>query len=374
MKENIVDRIFRDKLSSILLIVTFAICIFAVYNFSDLIGRYIMQEKDVNKYKNKFSGNIEYNVNPDSDGNWIIEGEIKIDKSDIWQIIKGMELSKGERKKIETFTFTYDGYTRINLVFDFSNEYLEDIESYYDKRKVVPGVYISKAMLKYIICEDNNNYVKVNNNKYLVKGVYKDYTLDHDDYRIVIPWKVLNKNEKNYYVDFFVDKIKSLQNVGIDIESNGNVTEDIQFIKKFTEKNNLLIAGEIWKYDNSSLLMQSLILIIMITFSVINAFTVTGMWIVRRREELMIKKAWGMSEGMIYIRTFLELSRHLIASIPVMIIFQLVYMIIFKETVTFNLYKYAYLFFGLIIILSLVSYAALLRIRKLKPAEGLRGE
>ncbi len=57
-----------------------------------------------------------------------------------------------------------------------------------------------------------------------------------------------------------------------------------------------------------------------------------------------------------------------------MVLFQILYMLIFKESVTFNLYKYAYLILGIIIILLLVSYAALLRIRKLKPAEGLRGE
>ena len=185
---------------------------------------------------------------------------------------------------------------------------------------------------------------------------------------------VLNKNEKNYYVNLFVSKIEKLELISLDLESNEDITNDIQLIKNFTEKNNLIINGNVSSEDASSILTQGIILIVMVIFAVINAFTVTGMWIVRRREELMIKKAWGMSEGMIYIRTFLELSRHLIASIPVMIIFQILYMLIFKESVTFNLYKYAYLILGIIIILLLVSYAALVRIRKLKPAEGLRGE
>ena len=185
---------------------------------------------------------------------------------------------------------------------------------------------------------------------------------------------VLNKNEKNYYVNLFVSKIEKLELISLDLESNEDITNDIQLIKNFTEKNNLIINGNVSSEDASSILTHGIILIVMVIFAVINAFTVTGMWIVRRREELMIKKAWGMSEGMIYIRTFLELSRHLIASIPVMIIFQILYMLIFKESVTFNLYKYAYLILGIIIILLLVSYAALVRIRKLKPAEGLRGE
>ncbi|MBQ5473825.1 MAG: hypothetical protein IIT65_03815, partial [Lachnospiraceae bacterium] len=168
--------------------------------------------------------------------------------------------------------------------------------------------------------------------------------------------------------------IMDMNGLGIDIESDEDINDELIFINNLYKKNNLILDIDHSPDNEKSFLIHSGTGIIMIIFSMFNTLVVTGMWVIRRRKELMIKKTWGMSEGMIYIRTFLELSRHLIASIPVMIIFQLVYMIIFKETVTFNLYKYAYLFFGLIIILSLVSYAALLRIRKLKPAEGLRGE
>ena len=373
MKEKIIDKIFRDRLSSSLLVITFAICFFSVYNFSDLLGKYQLQKEKNNKYLNVFNGDLEYNIESIKD-NDLTYFKITINKSDIWQMIKGIEISNAYRKKISVYTYLEDGYTGISTVFDFSNEYTEEIECYFDNRKGVPGVYISKGVLKYVSNEGGKKYIHFNGNKYLVKAVYKDYTLDQNDYRIVIPWNLLNKNEKNYYVNLFVSKIEKLELISLDLESNEDITNDIQLIKNFTEKNNLIINGNVSSEDASSILTQGIILIVMVIFAVINAFTVTGMWIVRRREELMIKKAWGMSEGMIYIRTFLELSRHLIASIPVMIIFQILYMLIFKESVTFNLYKYAYLILGIIIILLLVSYGALLRIRKLKPAEGLRGE
>ena len=222
-------------------------------------------------------------------------------------MIKGIEISNAYRKKISVYTYLEDGYTGISTVFDFSNEYTEEIECYFDNRKGVPGVYISKGVLKYVSNEGGKKYIHFNGNKYLVKAVYKDYTLDQNDYRIVIPWNLLNKNEKNYYVNLFVSKIEKLELISLDLESNEDITNDIQLIKNFTEKNNLIINGNVSSEDASSILTHGIILIVMVIFAVINAFTVTGMWIVRRREELMIKKAWGMSEGMIKLENIIKI-------------------------------------------------------------------
>ena len=374
MDNKLIDRIFRDKISSILLIITFAICILSLYNFSDIMGKYQLNENIKNKYKNVYSGCVRYDFIFDEFGSAFVSGEDAIKNSEVWSLIKGIEVANAPKKWLYIKNSFSPDEPSVTYIFDFSTEYSENIDIYYDKRKGIPGVYISQGLKNKIETEGETKYIHLNGEKYLVKAVYKDFTYDHDDYKIVIPWKSLNKNQKDYYINLFRDRIMDMNGLGIDIESDEDINDELIFINNLYKKNNLILDIDHSPDNEKSFLIHSGTGIIMIIFSMFNTLVVTGMWVIRRRKELMIKKTWGMSEGMIYIRTFLELSRHLIASIPVMIIFQLVYMIIFKETVTFNLYKYAYLFFGLIIILSLVSYAALLRIRKLKPAEGLRGE
>lgn len=290
----------------------------------------------------------------------------------------------------ESFSSNYNGVTvrfevnngTTNSLFEIGvgNNSKQSIKDYGILPKVKKGWNINNAYFKgersqtNIVTEGEKKYIHLNGEKYFVKAVYKDFTYDHDDYRIVIPWKNLNKKKKDYYINIFRDRIMDMLGLGIDIESDEDVNDELIFINNLYKKNNLILDIDHSPDDEKTFLIHSGTGIIMIIFSMFNTLVVTSMWIIRRRKELMIKKAWGMSEGMIFIRTFFELSRHLIASIPVMVLFQIVYMLIFKESVTFNLYKYAYLILGIIIILLLVSYAALLRIRKLKPAEGLRGE
>ena len=195
MDDNLINRLFRDKLCSALLIITFSICIFSIYNFSDIIGKYKRNEADKNKYKNKYRGEVLYKIEYDEDG--YFSGVIKVEKSDLWEFIKALEVSNISRKRISLNSFLNDGKTRVNQIFDFSDEYLEDIDTLYDKSKSAHGIYISKGMVNSLVKEDGKKYLIFDGNKYLVKGVYKDYSIDNADYRVIIPWKNLTKNEKN---------------------------------------------------------------------------------------------------------------------------------------------------------------------------------
>lgn len=372
MDDSLMNRLFRDKLCSVLLIITFSICIFSIYNFSDVIGKYQKNESYNNKYKNKYRGEVLYKVEYDEDG--YFSGIIKVDKSDLWGFAKALEVSNVSRKRISLNSFLSDGKTRVNQIFDFSDEYLEDIDTIYDKRKNTPGIYISKGMVDSLIKEDGKRYLIFDGNKYLVKGVYKDFSINNDDYRVIIPWKNLTKNEKYYYVDAFKFRLENLEMLQLDIESNGDIESELQLLETISQKNNLIVKTDKETVIEDMVISKAIVNLIMIIFAIINSIMVINVWITRRKEELMIKKAWGMSDGMLFINSIFELSKQLVFSLPLVVILQMVYILIFDKTVVINIYKYGYFIGGTVLILVLMAYISLIRIRKLKPAEGLRGE
>ena len=371
--EHFLSKYLRDEISSLLLICTLALSIFAIYNFSDVVGRYIQKEKRENKYSNSIKGKLEYNYFWDENGIARCGEEDWVKKEDVWYFINGINQANISRKYIYKSSVLDDGVSYIKLIFDFSDGYTNDIEKFYDTRKKYPGVYVSKEMESNIITQSGKKYILFDGMKYLVKGIYKDMDIQHTDYRIVVPWNNLNNNEKNYYVKEFTNDIMS-NGMGICLESNGDIGTVIALLDKIAQRNNLILNVSNNKHVDKAFIIYGSIAGIMIIFSFINSLTVISVWIIRRRNELMIKKTWGMSEWMIYGKTLLKLLKHLLASIPLVVIFQITYIYYFKESVIVNIYKYICLNSILIIMLLVISYVALLRIRKLKPAEGLRGE
>lgn len=368
----------RDMLSSTLLVITMAVCVIAIYNCSDIITKNKIINDSNEKYKNNFRGNIAYNIAWEDDGmeqeTGIIRGDEHIKKEQVWNIIKRLEIMDVARKKIRIWKSLDDEYSSSWLIFDFSNEYLDDVDYFYEKRKEIPGVYISKGLQDNVYTINGKKYIAFDGVKYLIKGVYKDYSLDHSDYRIVIPWNILNKKEKSYYINVFKEYIMSIFGIGIEIGDNKDINEEVAFINKIMKSNNLHLEADYYMKDEDGFRTFSCAGLLLTVFSLIDAITVVGMWIIRRRDELMIKKTWGMSDWMLYRQILGELSKHLIISIPLMAIIQALYIFIFKEEILINFFMYFTLILGVLIILLFISYAALERTRKLKPAEGLREE
>ncbi len=166
----------------------------------------------------------------------------------------------------------------------------------------------------------------------------------------------------------------SIFGIGIEIGDNKDINEEVAFINKIMKSNNLHLEADYYMKDEDGFRTFSCAGLLLTVFSLIDAITVVGMWIIRRRDELMIKKTWGMSDWMLYRQILGELSKHLIISIPLMAIIQALYIFIFKEEILINFFMYFTLILGVLIILLFISYAALERTRKLKPAEGLREE
>lgn len=332
----------RDKLTSFLLIIGLVLTNLLVLYSVDIMDKWLLES--VNK---KGEGHCiwqkYYSVEgvadiPNTDGGISEEEEKEIDNkvqeisNQLYSALDKVCLLElnDVHVALDQILMLIDGKEKTgNMTFVLSSE-----EKFY--RTLQDGQYLMDENVCYVgdaIFDskkvDEKKYIMLNKEKIYVAGIFKNYKAYGDD-QVCVYYDKLKQETKESVMEAVQYKIKEKlaydlsSNVIISVGSNDsekNISETIEKIENiFSDYNNIEIKEITLNEENQNTEMEELakikfiILMLVLTFVLANIYQISKLWIFRKRKNIGVVKAFGMSNGKIYMLVLKQLLVHIIVS------------------------------------------------------------
>ena len=246
-----------------------------------------------------------------------------------------------------------------------SQEY-PDLKSKDGKKIKFPVAECSNALIAGVsiaeLCDDQQN-ILVNGIKVPVKYFLKDEFSTGIDYSMYMFWENCDENMKQSLKQKLCERLEC----GIlEVKLSGNSSIEENFIiledslKDFPVR--LFNITEIQKkeiYENEwDKFLNLLFLPSCVLFSIFTCFSVSWLWLSKRKKEIIIRKAYGYSGGQIFVLLFKDILFFSIPSLLLALITSLVYKIIINDIPDFDIYmfyKLAIICLGMIFIVCICA-------------------
>lgn len=366
-------RIVRDSVSFWLMTVGYAIVIFALYNCGELITRIKTAESVNKRYPYEYYGSAFKSIENGAE-------DILPDSSQLEAVLNAFSDIPADKKEITFFYQVGYGLSKSEVTLDFSDHYADNLAKVYDNRKGLPGIYIGPNMEQYVKKFQGKRYLRVGNENFLVKGVYIRNSADEPDDRVVIPWSLMNPAIQQEFLRGISCELDSYGELDFNIGSYQDVTSREQAFADILAQNDMTfrkndsedsgVAHDFFAPFNTMAAYGMLI------FAVINCSAVTMIWINRRRKEFIIRKILGADTMRIMVLLVGNIGKHILCSIPIAAAVEAVYLWVCHESPTISRYafhKYLIIAAGIFVISMLSILGPAVKIRKISPAEGLKG-
>ncbi len=323
MKEFI-KKFYRDILTGVLMSLSLAFTFFMVLNCVRLIGMVEYEDK-IDGYIKGIYCNIDpvYDINTEKERNEFIEATKDIN---IFNILKeencNVSLYWGER-----VNGAEDGAAIIQYVVSYAEEF---------NRKIIEGelpnkdysngcVLISEKAKKAVEYRDSKMFVEIDSEEYEVAGVIRDTSISQNEEEFILFADAMTEQQQEKAMtDFMIERCK--------IHIGSNKINPMDTYASINEKLNkyscMLKSDDGISYSENeyfSRMMNVIIQPVMVVFSFINVFVVTGIWVKRRLKECAIRKAFGATHGMIMTHLMKEMFKCVLVSFVLGTILQLIY-------------------------------------------------
>lgn len=251
--------------------------------------------------------------------------------------------------------------------------------------KASKGVYVAQSKKNLIKKKDGKDLIWLQNSEMNVLGIRKDFTYDMSDKSYITfidsidkyhmesiysmgsfalsdgdPMVFTFKSNKDDTLDSYNNIVKSLKDKGYIVTEYTQEKEDISERKS---------DGITYKD------IMDKITTLLIIFALINCIYITRLWTNRKRVEITIRKAYGQSTVEIGIMLAKQLVRFGILSMLIAFIMQLLYRKITSQVGMYVMTSFAdiiELFAAMLILVIIMMVIALIELRRIKPATGVR--
>lgn len=342
--------------STWLLIIGVAVSFFGFLNGADIYQRVKNALAEVNEYRYKNTYSIQISS---------IE--------DMGQLLEGLKLMEGNIciQDINIYVDEMGYYSAADMILKQDEEltytFLEELDSSAsEKNQVIIGKGLKECC--YSKSGEENEYISLNGIEFEVVGVLGSKTSSVLDGKILFP----------YNEDFLLSCIDNQEYIFVSYGSNNkNIdTYFMEFLNTWGPYYEIYYEKNEEQYievgaDNADKQFYFLISV----FAIINCIVISEFWIIRRKQEIVIRKIWGYSNLKIFKMLFSEmLMLSLLAVACVWLVRVAVTALLMNDMeITVTISKLIYSVIFVIITALLIVLLPIYKVSRYKPSEELEG-
>ncbi len=240
---------------------------------------------------------------------------------------------------------------------------------------------INENARKYVEIIDGQELIRVDGEEYLVNGIFEEYQAVDTEIEIVIYHSSLKERDVIHQMlaKAFENGFERRICIGSNVQ---DVKEDGERIKAELE----LIEGcsvNVLEYNANEtnglfyVKLKGTILVILFIISLINCWQIVKLWIVRKRKDMVILKAFGMSNMRIMRFLLSELLLMIASSVFIVCLLELIYNAITRNVEMdwqIMVRNSGMLIVAFAVIVGVAVWAAMLQLQTIMPAQGMKGD
>lgn len=373
-----------DRSSTILMFIVFFLSFTVLLNISDLVSRIENQEKGSHTYSdtltfNMFSPKLE-ELREDgrqSEAEEYVNEQLKA----LFDMIEHMDKTNISLSNLFLPVELRHDYVLCEIILKENTALPYETQESFDETGTL---LIGESLKKNAVWENNRLTLNLYNKKYSVNSVLKNYGINGQDERVVLLYKNLDSNEKNFlfeqlsniYFENYTDGItisiaaenKSLiSDAYAEFENYSNKSEDMEInVVPAREQ-----AGELNYWYK---LYHSIFEGISMVFALLSGIIVSDLWFEYHKREFLIRLTYGYTKRMIYAIIAGRLGMISVFSLLCSTLFWIVWLIIKGKTVLWNIIipQSLLMLFGTTLVLFITTAYPLKKLISLDPSDGLR--
>ena len=382
-------KIFREPMEDVLFVLGLTISCFILINVSGLVEKINNENKVLKNYKYTASGLLDSQTALDKYDAELIQ---KI-SSDIDKNLYNEEYRKKEWELVDTIVEALVKETRANTylemlvrVNDMIDEYsayvvmavnedinIECIEEY--DIDIQNGIIIGESLLEYTKETEGVRTIEIGKNTMQVIGVIKNQMSGGVDNSIYLFWNSCDEKVREYLMQNIYDDIGFLE---YHIKSENDISnaydEFVSLMEESDIQNEIIDATYEGDYQNYWYRMyNSIFMGASLVFSIFNCFSVSYLWIMRRKLELAIRMAYGYNIRQIIEMIFKDIIKLCIPASILAIVAQIIYTMAMGDSI-FNgmlIMRILLVCIGMLGIAILTSIYILEKIKKMSTVDTL---
>lgn len=379
-----IKKFFREKYSTILLIIGLTLSFFVAVNTLSSINKLEVEQnkKNVHSYDTAYDMLFATTEEGDEEG-YDYCGKFE-------QVINTLECNSGNLFLYGYFNFIGDSfnnpvtYIALSLNEDLCEKFIwggmPDKESIENRENTV---IVSENLKDYVYDSDGEKYIDIDGSPYRVTGMYEAYFDESSskDMDLCVFYNCLD--EKLIYsikqrADFIVEIAycsselsekefkQNLNSFKTCIEKGNYQIEETGNLNKPSSENNILYL---------KLKLNKIFMYVVLGFTLLNCMMISDIWIKRRYNEFVIRRTYGYSTGDMVVLLMKDLSKYIGCALISAILLQTFYAVFSDKThieLTCIKTNLTYLLCITAVILCSNLLMPIVRIRKILPAQSIR--
>lgn len=370
-----IHRIFREKLTSIIFVAGLAVSCFILINFADLYAGIQKENEAYYSFEYVFRAYLNQYDEAYLDTGW------KPDADNYSRVII-------DRLRQETVGNTYiemsvylnnsKAFKDASIIMKLNETAGLKCTEEYDA-STANGIIIGESILDYTTVSNGQRVLIIDEFEMPVIAVLENNTTGGYDNSIYLFWDNMDSEVKAY----FENEMPDAWNLYITHKSHNDITGAFYQLKDDLTLQNIVVShvrdvreykevtedyrNEWYREFNKIFLGGSLI------FSLFNCFSVSYLWLIRRKRELALRKAFGYSSGQITGLVFGDIIKLCIPACIMALVVQLIYNLICGNQI-FDMYvliRIALVCMGMFVISVLTSIYLLEHINRVPAAKVL---
>ena len=372
-----IKRYFRDVTISLILALSMALAFFLILNVIDIVNKF--DEKMEHRDNINYEFNKSYIVkNSDfEDNKELVDSVVEI-SSMFDGIVEqnfrvGAQLGEGTTEVLD--------YVYVSVK---DKLYLENSRSEYivlENMEDIKGVYISEVLKEYAEVVNGKEQILINGIYFEVIDYLMDYSTDSER-KVLIFWDNLSNEEKKQWI--YSNQLSGTDGFILTFMSNKETAkESAESVMKTFRENGFSIESAYSEYrDNYVMSMQDpnvqmvvSMTAILLIFAFVSCFYVSGLWINKRKKELVIRKAFGFDLLDIVKVLFGDLLKISCVAVVIAIVLQYVYRsFIIKEPfwLVVSMKSIFLIAISVIYVVLISLIVPLIKVVLIKPAKGVK--
>jgi ABC-type lipoprotein release transport system permease subunit len=322
-------RQIKDKPMAILLTVGFSVSFFVLLNSASLVNSIKTENDSVNDYKYSETVMLSPQGQSDAQENYYIDM--------IKEIIKYLSgLSGGNIYFSDVNVFYNDETANYTCTIDLKNneasKYIDENNQKISlKQKYsVQNVIIGETLADHLNIKNSSDYFYLDNNKCKALGIKKNSMSGKVDNTSCFIWCDCNNNTKESLYKYLSEELKT-GFLELTIKSDKPIEQEMESVcSELNKKYDLdaSVYNEKYKGDYQNYWYQFYSWIFSVTslvFSVFTIFAVSELWMMRRKKEIAIRKAFGYDNRKLFNMLVCELGVLSVPSFVVSLVLQSIY-------------------------------------------------